>query len=1258
MHAKLLSVFFEKYRRARARNRILIPAVILGVLAALAGPAIVAQATDPCGSGSNPIVCENSQPGTPMSQWYSPSAYGDIQGFSTAESVQPGQTISFKVSSPASYQVEIFRLGWYGGDGARLMPSSPTTAFPAITQPTCARESATGLTDCANWTVTATWNVPSDAVSGVYLAELDQTDGKGLMPYPFVVTNPSSHSNIVVQTSDQTWQAYNMYGGDDLYQGNGPAPDGRAYAVSYNRPLNVSGSNGIFGSEYPMLQWLERNGYDVSYLSGVDVSTQGSLLLNHKVFMSSGHDEYWNQAQWDAVTAAKHAGVNLAFFAGNDVFWKTRLAASNVDSAANRTVVSYKMTKMEFPQPDGIADPSGQWTGTWMDPAGAGIGGNLPQNQLTGTLFDVNGYNAEAITVAYPYSTDRLWRNTQAASLQPGQTYTMQTGTLGYEWDSDVQNSVRPSGEIDMSSTTVNLTNGTLLKDYGNVYGNGTATHSLTEYRDPSGALVFSSGTVQWAWGLGTTHFDLATNEDPVQEQATVNLLADMGVQPVTLQSTLVGASQSADTSGPTVNVASPSSGSTVPAMSPVTVSGTATDNGGGVVARVEVSVDNGTTWLPATGLGNWSYSWTPTQTGNFTIQVRAEDDSDNVGSTVNIPVTVGPQSCPCSIFPNSATPTKPDSGDGTSVNVGVKFATTVSGAVTGVRFYKASTNVGTHTGSLWTSTGTLLGSVTFSNETASGWQTASFGQPIPVSANTTYVVSYLAPSGHYSADANYFSNQNAGLAPITALQATGPSPNGIYKYGAGTAFPSTGFNNTNYYVDAVFQSNVTSTTPPTVTSTQPASGATAVPVNAPITASLSEGINASTLKFTLKDQNGVTQSGSASYDPVGHVATFTPNGQLAMSTTYTATVSATDLWGNAMTSPYTWSFTTANTPPAFTCPCSIFNGAGAPANVNTSDAKSVEVGVKFQSAVAGYVTGVNFYKGSKNTGTHTGSLWSASGSLLASGTFTGESASGWQTLTFSSPVAITANTTYIASYHAPVGYYSSSGAYFTSAITSYPLTALQSTSTSGNGLYLYEAGSTQPPSNSFNATNYWVDVSFTTTPPSGSSGGASTAAATSDGSVTPAVDALGPDKDDIVTSTTGVADAVHPPTVTFAEPIAPQSLRIKVVTTEGTQGTESPAGTSVAGTLSYNPATQTASFRPDAPLRPGAIYRAVATANGLTGKAIAPIDWTFRQAVPGSAAPAHLPKIPPNGQVPQVVALSTEGDSWRRTDPVPPTDV
>jgi hypothetical protein len=1252
MFVRPISAFFKNPRGRRWR--LLIQAVILAVLAVLIAPVGSAQA-DPCGPGSNPVACENTLPGTPMSQWYSPSAYGDIQGFSTAESVSPGQTISFKVDSPEQYQVEIYRLGWYGGDGARLMPTSPTAIFPAITQPACQRDSSTGMTDCANWSVTATWTVPSNAVSGVYLADLDETSGHGFMPYPFVVNNPTSHSDIVVQTSDQTWQAYNMFGGADLYQGNGPAPDGRAYSVSYNRPLNVSGANGIFGSEYPMIQFLERNGYDVSYLSGVDVSTQGSLLLNHKVYMSSGHDEYWNQNQWNNVMAARNAGVSLAFFAGNDVFWKTQLQPSIVDGTANRTVDCYKMTKMEFPQPDGIADPSGVWTGTWADPAGAGIGGNSPQNQLTGTMFTVNGYNAEAITVSPPYSADRLWRNTSAASLQAGQTYTMQTGTLGYEWDSDVANSVRPQGEIDMSSTSVNLTNGTLLKDYGNVYGNGTAVHSMTLYKASSGALVFSSSTVQWAWGLGTTHYDLATNYDPVQEQATINLLADMGSQPSTLMAGMVQATASADTTGPALNVATPSSGATVPAMSPVTISGTATDSGGGVVARVEVSVNGGTTWQPATGLGSWSYSWTPTAQGSVNIQVRAEDDSANVGNTVTIPVTVGPQSCPCSIFPNSATPAKPDSGDGTAVNVGVKFATSAPGAVTGVRFYKAATNVGTHTGSLWTSNGTLLGSVTFTNETTSGWQTALFSQPIPVSANTTYVVSYLAPSGHYSSDANFFANQGAGLAPITALQNNSTSQDGVYKYASGTAFPATGYQATNYYVDAVFQSNVTSTTPPTVTSTQPTSGATAVPVNSTITASLSEGIDASTLKFTLAGPGGA-MGGSASYDPVGHVATFVPNGQLSLNTTYTATVSATDLWGNAMTSPYSWSFTTANTPPAYTCPCSIWGGTAIPANPNVADTKSVEVGMRFQSAVAGYITGVTFYKGVKNIGTHTGSLWTAAGALLATGTFTGESASGWQTLTFSSPVAISANTSYIASVHDPGGYYAVNAPYFNSAVTNYPITAMQSVTGAGNGLYTYEASSTNAPSSTFNASNYWVDVNFTTST-SGSGGGAAPASALSNGSMIPATNDPA-DKDDIVTTTTGVTNAVHPPTVTFAQPIAPQSLHITVTTTEGMLGTESPAGTAVTGTLLYSPATMTAAFLPNAPLRPGEIYRAVATATDLHGKAIQPVSWTFREAIPGSAAPARLPGQAPGGNQPPVVQLAAENDSWRRTDPLPPTDV
>ncbi len=280
--------------------------VAAALLATALPPAAVAGAADPCGPTTNAIVCENSKPGTPTEEWFAPSAYGDIKGFPDRTSVQAGETLHFKVQSPTSYKVSVYRLGHYGGTGARLMSTAAQAAqtYPANFAPggnpaACTTKASTGLVDCGNWPTTASWTVPADAVSGLYVANFDQADGNGVMPYPFVVRKDSSHSDIVVQTSDQTWQAYNNYGGQDLYDGGGPAPDGRAYEVSYNRPMDIGGDNGIYGSEFQMVAWLERNGYDVSYMSGIDMSVRGATLLqNHKVFMSSGHDEYWTQDQF------------------------------------------------------------------------------------------------------------------------------------------------------------------------------------------------------------------------------------------------------------------------------------------------------------------------------------------------------------------------------------------------------------------------------------------------------------------------------------------------------------------------------------------------------------------------------------------------------------------------------------------------------------------------------------------------------------------------------------------------------------------------------------------------------------------------------------------------------------------------------------------------------------------------------------------------------------------------------------------------
>jgi hypothetical protein len=137
-----------------------------------------------------------------------------------------------------------------------------------------------------------------------------------------------------------------------------------------------------------------------------------------------------------------------------------------------------------------------------------------------------------------------------------------------------------------------------------------------------------------------------------------------------------------------------------------------------------------------------------------------------------------------------------------------------------------------------------------------------------------------------------------------------------------------------------------------------------------------------------------------------------------------------------------------------------------------------VDLGVKFQASTNGTIIGIRFYKGPQNTGAHIGDLWTTSGTLLASATFTNETSGGWQQVNFSSPVNITAGTTYIASYEAPVGEYSADQNYFTNALTNGPLTALSSSSSGGNGVYAY--GSSNPfPNNTFNASNYWVDVVF-----------------------------------------------------------------------------------------------------------------------------------------------------------------------------------
>jgi len=301
---------------------------------------------------------------------------------------------------------------------------------------------------------------------------------------------------------------------------------------------------------------------------------------------------------------------------------------------------------------------------------------------------------------------------------------------------------------------------------------------------------------------------------------------------------------------------------------------------------------------------------------------------------------------------------------DTAAIEPGIRFVAENNGYITGVRFYKGDGNTGTHTGSLWSSSGDRLATATFVSESATGWQYVYFSQSVPVTAGASYVVSYYAPRSHYALTGSYFTAERT-RGPLSAPGGN----NGVFVYGS-DAFPSNSWSSNNYWVDPLFV--------------------------------------------------GVAAPGQPAV-PAGATTVFAPS--------------------------------------------------ATPAAASWDDSGGVELGMKFTSDVAGSVNGVRFYKGPGNVGAHTATLWTASGQFLASGSFIDETSTGWQTMLFSAPVPITANTQYVVSYLAPNGHYAVNSGGLSSPVVNAPLRTV-----AGGGGYLYGGGFPSNPA----GTNYWVDVVFT----------------------------------------------------------------------------------------------------------------------------------------------------------------------------------
>jgi hypothetical protein len=458
----------------------------------------------------NVITEENEKPGDASWRLASPNPAKQtiIEGFASATSVNRDENISFFVNTSASdYTIDIYRVGWYGGTGARRM--MPSIIRRGTQQPIPSPDPNFSLVECV-WNEPYILSIPNNPAdptewaSGVYLAKLSATSssGSGQSYIIFVVRDDSRSSDLYFQASTNTYQAYNEWGKRSLYSGP------RAYKVSYNRPYKRGyGAGDFFRWEYNMLRFLEREGYDMTYSTDVDTHLNPNLLLQHKAVLIVGHDEYWTWEMFNNFESARNAGVNLGFFSANDAYWQVRFEPSPATGQPNRTIVGYKE---DAPRKDPVAnDPSKAYLTTtnfrWTPV-------NRREDKLIGEMFDNTiGFSADA-DIVISDAADSVFQGT---GLKNGD---MLPGLLGNEVDRVF--GTPPTNEIILCHSV--YTDGvTHIVSHGDV--------TKTTYT--SGGMVVALGTLQWSWGLDDDNYwsDHPVRTNAAAQQITRNILKELG---------------------------------------------------------------------------------------------------------------------------------------------------------------------------------------------------------------------------------------------------------------------------------------------------------------------------------------------------------------------------------------------------------------------------------------------------------------------------------------------------------------------------------------------------------------------------------------------------------------------------------------------------------------------------------------------------------------------------------------------------------
>jgi uncharacterized repeat protein (TIGR01451 family) len=498
--------------------------------------ALIAMVALLCGEvrGANPVQTENALAGTTAWQLTNPATNREIEGYASLTSVAQGSQIGFFVSTADStYTLAVYRMGFYAGNGGRLMTSSTLTGR---VQATPTADPLSGLAEC-NWTQSMALTIPASWISGVYLAKLTGLTSGKQSYIVFVVREDSRASALLFDSSVTTFEAYNNWpypgttAGKSLYSFN--SPTGPAAKVSFNRPYAIDSASQYFplvGSgyflrwEYNMVRFLESSGYDVTYASSVDLHENVNLALNHKGLLLMGHDEYWSWQMRANVIAARDSGVNLGFFASNVCYWQIRLENSVVNSSVvDRTIVAYKAS----PQNDPVVNKC-FLTNLWRDNTCV-----ASEETFIGVQYVEDPVNTDLVVA------DQTSWVLAGTGLTNGATL---PGLIGYEADGELAGN-SPAGTAIVMHSPIPVLNPDAQK---------YPFSDMTAYTASSGATVFATGSMQFSWGLDDygAPQQHASVVNPAAQQLTRNVLARLGTSP----NSVAGAPVSDTFTGTTLN--------------------------------------------------------------------------------------------------------------------------------------------------------------------------------------------------------------------------------------------------------------------------------------------------------------------------------------------------------------------------------------------------------------------------------------------------------------------------------------------------------------------------------------------------------------------------------------------------------------------------------------------------------------------------------------------------------------------------------